>query len=386
MVNFEDLSKRIVLTEPFATFLLLSVSKQETFTGSAIELVINKDGEINLNYNLKELDKLETPLQLAEIKRQLYHLSLFHPLYRQGKSNKKAYDLACELIIQDLFEGKEINPKWQTLQTVNKKLNENSKVPVDIKRQESVFDYYNILERFSEDELPEPQNNQGWDNSLQHLEEQELRQLESNLMGMLREFTNSNPGDTPNSVKEWLKILTKPPKVNYKSYIKAIMTQAGLSQEFMYTRSKVNLRVSEFMGKKKKPSGRIVIYIDASGSMNDSLFNAALSEINHLKKQLEVEVIIHQFATIVLDGEIYPVDKSILNFTRKERGGTNFTPVCQHFDEQKFAKQCIVLTDGEASTEYIPKNPHNMLWVVINSNTNINLTHLPGKSITVSED
>ena len=386
MLNFEDLSKRIVLTEPFATFLLLSVSKQQTFTGPPVELIINKDGDITLSYNLKELEKLETPLQLGEIKRQLYHLSLFHPLYRQGKSNKKAYDLACELIIQDTFQGEEINPKWETLKSVNNKLNKNSKVPIEIHKQESVFDYYNILERFSEDELPEPQNNQNWDNSLQNLEEQELRQLESNLIGMLREFTNSNPGDTPSNVKEWLKILAKPPKVNYKTYIKAMMTQAGLSQDFIYTRSKVNKRVPEFMGKKKKPSGRIVIYIDASGSMDDNLFNSALSEINHLKTQLEVEVMIHQFSTTILEGEIYPPSKSIIGFERKERGGTDFTSICLHFDEQKFAKQCIILTDGYATTDYIPRNVHNMLWVVIDDEKNKDLSYLPGKAIIVSQD
>ncbi len=62
----------------------------------------------------------------------------------------------------------------------------------------------------------------------------------------------------------------------------------------MYTRSKVNLRVSEFMGKKKKPSGRIVIYIDASGSMGGSI--SMLKEsfkllVNQLREEDKVSIV-----------------------------------------------------------------------------------------------
>lgn len=402
--KIEELSRRLVLNDPFTASVLLALEKREV-PGSKLRINISKTGQLSLEYDLDFLNKLleEDPnknkekkiesLQLGELKRQIYHLCLFHPLYREGKANKKAFDLACEITMESVMGNQqERNGTWSTVRSVEEFINTKNRKTVQLPTNKTALDYYEILKDFVEDDLPEPRNNDNWSadpgaegagagnvNDLGY----DINLLEATLLSLVQEATSSAPGSVPAPIHEWLQIMLKIPKVNYKSFIKTVFTQAGMSQDIIYTRSKPNTRIPQFLGRKPKPAGKMLIYVDASGSMGQEQFNDAISEVNHVKKQLNVEVKIVQFSCMIHPGEIFAAKTKIPTIDRKDYGGTDFTAVVEDFNAQKYAKQCIVFTDGEASTRTQPLRPNNMLWIVIN-NYDIDMSGLPGKSVMVN--
>lgn len=388
--NIRQLTKTLVLDDPFTASVLLALQRREV-KGAGIRVRITKQAELILEYDLEFLNNLTTDkskqkdIQLGELKRQIYHLCLFHPLYRSGKDNKRAYDLACEISMEKVVPEKQQNENWQTPSKVEEYINNKGRKTVQLPREKNALEYYDILKEFIEDDLPEPRNNDNWgEGQTEELDERARINLEANLLSLLQEAKASAPGSVPHSIDEWINIMLRIPKVNYKRHIKTVLGQAGMSQEITYTRSIPNRRIKQFLGRKNKPAGRLLIYVDASGSMDANKFEEAISEVNHLKKQLAVEVEIVQFSTIMYPGERYGVNKNIPSITRKDYGGTDFTPVVEHFNEQTYSKQCIVFTDGEASTSVQPIR-NTMLWIVINS-YDVDTKRLPGKSVMVRTD
>ncbi len=110
-----------------------------------------------------------------------------------------------------------------------------------------------------------------------------------------------------------------------------------------------------------KPTAKILILIDESGSVSEKELFDFLNEVYHLKKKINIEI--RAFDTQVSDIVKYRGNNE---FPRTRCGGTSFTAAVNYYNQSKYTT-CIVFTDGHAETP--PPCFKRLLWV-ISSNGN----------------
>jgi len=142
-------------------------------------------------------------------------------------------------------------------------------------------------------------------------------------------------------------------------------------------RRKFNKRYTDNPGLKIKHKNHILIGVDTSGSVNTKELEHFMSEMVHVQKTG------HQITVAQCDTGISDISpfNSKKDWQIKGRGGTDFQPVIDHFNEMRGRYTALIyLTDGEAPA---PENcPKNTLWVL---SADSNWTdHLPGKTIQLN--
>jgi predicted metal-dependent peptidase len=111
----------------------------------------------------------------------------------------------------------------------------------------------------------------------------------------------------------------------------------------------------------------IAIAIDTSGSVSKEEFTAFLSEVNEIKERLKPQ------RTVVVDFDTQIKAETILNPTDdvssvefKGGGGTNLTPVFEHFEERDDLTVLIVFSDLYCNQ--IEEEPdYDVIWVCIDN-------------------
>ena len=187
-----------------------------------------------------------------------------------------------------------------------------------------------------------------------------------------------NRGTVPGEIETLLKNLNykEPPKFDWRGYIKRF---SGKSVR-IYTkksRRKLNKRYYENPGLKIKQLKHILVAIDTSASVNNEELKEFIQEINHLYKTGNDVTIVHADTAI---SKIEPFNPKGV-FTVYGRGGTDFNPVVDYFEENRRKYSCLIyFTDGEAC---IPKNGKKDLLWVLSAESKMN-SSLPGMVIQLN--
>ena len=144
-------------------------------------------------------------------------------------------------------------------------------------------------------------------------------------------------------------------------------------------RRKYNKRYSANPGIKIKFKNHILVGVDTSGSVSTSELKEFMNELGHMHKTGH-QITVAQCDTNIGSIEVFNPKK---DWDITGRGGTDFQPVIDHYNEKKGTYTALIyLTDGEAHT---PEDcPKNALWVHSSSNyCNIN-EDLPGQKIQLN--
>ena len=220
-------------------------------------------------------------------------------------------------------------------------------------------------------EIPDHQ----WED-FENMPDAEKKLIEKQLQRVLhdaKEQTEKKRGFVPGEISGLLKLdEVIPPKFNWKNYIKRF---TGISTK-IFTRKlrrKENKRYSDNPGLKIKMRQNMLVGIDTSGSVCDDELKEFINEIHHLYKA-GVEVTIVQCDSRIQS--IKPYDGKF-ELEVSGRGGTQFDPVLEYFNERKQFTSLIYFTDGEAYTRIKPRKP--VLWV-LSERSEFN-DDLPGKQI-----
>ena len=220
-------------------------------------------------------------------------------------------------------------------------------------------------------EIPDHQ----WE-EFEDMPDAEKKLIEKQLQRVLhdaKEQTEKKRGFVPGEISGLLKLdEVIPPKFNWKQYIKRF---TGISTK-IFTRKlrrKENKRYSDNPGLKIKMRQNMLVGIDTSGSVCDDELKEFINEIHHLYKA-GVEVTIVQCDSRIQS--IKPYDGKF-ELEVSGRGGTQFDPVLEYFNERKQFTSLIYFTDGEAWTRIKPRKP--VLWV-LSERSDFN-DDLPGKQI-----
>lgn len=387
MINIQDAvartTKNLIFTEPFYGLFLIGINKK--YTDALPTAGVSKHGiGMQLAINPNFFSNLSEDHRFGLIKHELLHIAFGHLVIRDRYPNAKLFNIAADLEInQYILESK--LPEGGLLLSSFPELN----LPVKAGTKE----YYDILNQAQQDGTSPsldslmdqmngetPYDHATWD-EFDDLSEAEKKLVQKQIEHQLKdvaETTIKKNGNIPGELSEVINRLmhVEPAKFDWKGYLRRFIGNSSI----VYTkklRRKYNKRYSGNPGLKIKFKNNILVGVDTSGSVNNDELKEFMSELYHMHKTG------HKITVAQCDTSL----NSVKEFNPKHdweihgRGGTDFQPVIDHFNENKGQYTALIyLTDGEA---YAPKNcPKNTLWV-LSSISDMN-DELPGKVIKLN--
>ncbi len=387
MINIQDAvartTKNLIFTEPFYGLFLIGINKK--YTDALPTAGVSKHGiGMQLAINPNFFSDLSEDHRFGLIKHELLHIAFGHLVIRDRYQNAKLFNIAADLEInQYILESK--LPEGGLLLSSFPELN----LPVKAGTKE----YYDILNQAQEDGTSPsldslmdqmngetPYDHATWD-EFDDLSEAEKKLVQKQVEHQLKEVaetTIKKNGNIPGELSEVINRLMhiEPAKFDWKGYLRRFIGNSSI----VYTkklRRKYNKRYSGNPGLKIKFKNNILVGVDTSGSVNNDELKEFMSELCHMHKTG------HKITVAQCDTSL----NSVKEFNPKHnweihgRGGTDFQPVIDHFNENKGQYTALIyLTDGEA---YSPENcPKNTLWV-LSSISDMN-DELPGKVIKLN--
>lgn len=386
MVNISDTlakaSKTLILEEPFYGLFLVGLNK--TFRKDIPTAGVSKHGiGAQLSINPDYFSDLSLEHRIGLLKHELLHISFGHLLTRDRYPNKKLFNIAADLEINQYILDSYLPDGGLKLDTFPE-LNLPEKAGTD--------EYYRLLEQAQEDGSSEslnslldqmngdsPYDHMTWD-EFDQLSEADKKLVQKQIEHQLKEVaeqTEKRCGSIPGELAELIQRLryVEPAKFDWKGYLRRFVGNSTV----IYTkklRRKYNKRYSANPGLKIKFKNHILVGIDTSGSVSSDELKEFMNELVHMHKTGH-KITIAQCDTQLNSVEEFNPKKDL---EIKGRGGTSFQPVVDHFNEKGSYTALIYLTDGEA---YNPENcPKNTLWV-LSSRSQMN-DELPGKVIQLN--
>ena len=346
---------------------------------------VSKNGiGIQLSINPDFFMGLPDEHQIGLLKHELLHVSFGHLMMRDSYPNKKLFNIAADLEINQYIDGNMLPEGGLTL---------DSFAELKLPKKAGTKKYYDLLEQECKDNpcqslqsiLDQMDGDSQYDHKtweeFEDLTEAEKKLVEKQIEHQLKETaeqTEKRRGTIPGELAELIKRLRTvlPPSFDWKGYLKRFVGNSV----FTFTkklRRKFNKRYTDNPGLKIKHKNHILIGVDTSGSVNTKELEHFMSEMVHVQKTG------HQITVAQCDTDISDISRfnSRKDWQIKGRGGTDFQPVIDHFNEMRGRYTALIyLTDGEAPA---PENcPKNTLWVL--SAQSEMTDHLPGKTIQLN--
>ena len=387
MINIQDqvarTTKSLIFTEPFYGLFLIGINKKYSMQLPTAGVSKHNIG-CQLTINPEFYNNLSEDHRFGLIKHELLHIAFGHLITRDRYSDKKLFNVAADLEInQYILESK--LPEGGLLLSSFPELNLPKKAGTD--------KYYELLQQAQEDgtspsldNLMNQMNGESpychgtWDD-FDSLPEADKKLMQKQIEHQLKESaeqTTKKQGTIPGELAELIHRLLniEPPKFDWKAYLRRFAGNSSV----VYTkklRRKYNKRYAANPGLKIKFKNHILVGVDTSGSVNNDELKEFFGELTHMHKTG------HKITVAQCDTKL----NSVKEFNpRKDweihgRGGTSFQPVIDHYNEKKGLYTALIyLTDGEA---YSPDDcPHNTLWVH-SSRSRIN-EELPGQKIQLN--
>jgi len=376
-------SKTLILDEPFYGLFLVGLNK--TFRNDIPTAGVSKHGiGVQLAVNPEFFEGLSLEHRIGLLKHELLHISFGHLVVRDLYADKKLFNIAADLEINQYIDADYLPEGGLTLDTFPE-LN----LPVKAGTKE----YYDLLQEAKDEgkspsldnllnqmDGDSPYDHTTWD-ELDELSEADKKLIQKQIEHQLKEVadqTEKRCGNIPGELADLISRLrhVEPPKFDWKGYLRRFVGNSSI----IYTkklRRKYNKRYIENPGLKIKFKNHILVGIDTSGSVSRDELKEFMNELVHMHKTGH-KITIAQCDTNLNSVEEFNPRKDL---EIKGRGGTSFQPVVDHFNEKKGHYTALIyLTDGEA---YNPENcPANTLWV-LSSRSHMN-NELPGKVIQLN--
>lgn len=380
------ISKTLMFTEPFYGIFLIGLQKQ--FSKSCSTAGVGKHGiGMRLVINPDFFQSLEELHQQGLLKHELLHIAFGHIILSDLYSNKKLFNIAADIEINQYISSDMLPDGGLTLESfpeitlptragtrvyydlLNKTCDQNGNSSNEA--LQSILDQMNGNSRYCHAEWEEITD-------LGEAEKKLVQKQYEHQMKQTAEEIKKTCGNIPGELAEIIeRLFTVPPsKFNWKAYLKRFINNAST----VYTkklRRKNNKRYSGNPGLKIKHKNHVLVGVDTSGSVSSEELVEFMHELVHMTRTGN-DITVAQFDTQVTDISKFDAKK---NWDIKGRGGTAFQPVVDHYNHPKSQYSAFVcLTDGEANA---PENcPKNALWVH-SSQSSIN-NALPGLKIQLN--
>ena len=361
------ISKTLIFSEPFYGIFLIGLQKE--FTKNCATAGVGKHGiGMRLVINPDFFGELKESHQQGLLKHELLHIAFGHIILADKYSNKKLFNIAADIEINQYIDDNMLPPGGLTRESFP---------GIFLPRKAGTEKYYKLLEQTMD------QNGNSNNSELQALLDQmdgnsrychkeweevtNLPEAEKKLvqkqyehqMKTTAEEIKKKHGTIPGELAEIIEKLftTQLPKFNWKAFLKRFINNSSK----VYTkklRRKFNKRYAGNPGLKIKRKNHVLVGVDTSGSVSTDELKEFMNEICHMYKTGN-QITVAQFDTELTSVEEFNPKQ---DWEIKGRGGTFFQPVVDHYNDPKTKYSgFICLTDGEAPS---PENcPKNALWV-----------------------
>jgi predicted metal-dependent peptidase len=379
-------SKQLMLKEPFYGLVLISLNKEldkNIQTACVTPDKINVKLKVNPNF----WNTLDDKTKLGILKHELLHICFFHLINWDRFENKKVYNIAADLEINQYINSDMKGETWDGLEITNSPFKE-----LNLKERMGTKYYYDAL-------MEEIKNNPEGDvakmasddsdfimdleEMMEGMSEAEKKLIAKQIDHQLKEIAESNKsrgrGFFPNEMQDYIDSLFEivEPVIDWKSYLRRFNSMSTMVYT-KKTRRKPNKRFGDGPALKIKQKKRTLVAIDTSGSVSNDDLIEFFNEIYHIYKSGTYVDIIECDAKV---RRVYEYKGQREEIEVQGRGGTDFEPVMVYLKENKDKyANLIYLTDGECTPPNTqPKKP--MLWVH-SSGHNINES-LPGAKVRI---
>lgn len=382
-------SKSLMLKEPFYGLFLISLNKELT-TSIPTACVTPDNINIKLCINPDFWETLDENTKLGVLKHELLHIAFFHLQHFDRFPNKKLYNVAADLEINQYIQADYKGEKWDGLE-----FDEGIYKPLNLLAKQGTKYYYDKLQ----DELDNNPDGDfacymdGMEIDIHELWEamEEMSEAERKLIGkqvdhQLKEIANQlekrakDRGLIPSEMKDYISSLfeVQEPVLDWKAYLRRF---SNTSNKIFTkkTRRKPNKRFYGNPALKIKLKKSTLVAIDTSGSVSNSELVEFFNEIYHIYKTGTKVTVVECDTNIQ---RVYEYKGNLEDLSVQGRGGTSFEPVMQYLVEHRNEfDNLIYLTDGECcSPATKPLKP--ILWVH-SSKSRIN-EELPGTKIKIN--
>lgn len=413
-------SKNLMLKEPFYGMFLIMLNKiwdNKSVPTACIASQIPKElmedykqgtmradvGRNGINYNLilneQFWDILQEGQKIGLLKHELLHIAFFHMTDFAYMSDRLIANIAQDIEINQYIEPDDLPPGPQLPETYPE-LNLEAKKGSDYYYQKLMngkqqgncpnlnamlkacgtgVDMITLALDGKDTDVQVPDHSMR--EAFEQLDEATHKLIKNQTEHIIKEIADQvikSQGVVPGEFAGILERLNKiePQKFDWKGYLKRF---AGGSQK-IYTkksRRKFSKRYPGNPGLKIKPKRHILFAIDTSGSVSNNELKECQNELYHILKTGT------DITTIQCDSAISYVGlfSNKTDYKIHGRGGTNFQPVIDYYNEHKHKYTCLIyFTDGECSA---PKNAKGrILWVL--SSTSQDNKELPGQTIKLN--
>ncbi len=209
----------------------------------------------------------------------------------------------------------------------------------------------------------------------------------------VREFVNASVGMMndesrglmPGYFMSQVKDINKPPVLSWQTILKKYV--GTITANKRKTRMRLNRRQPErfdLSGSVDDKVLKIVVAIDTSGSMSDSMIGQVMNEIFAILAKRK-----HDITVIECDAEVRRVYKAATSADIKKkvagRGGTWFSPVIDYVNKDKYFRDALLIyfTDGYGEREIPKPRTYRNIWVVIGDAGNLSLKEPYGAVLTL---
>ena len=374
--------KTLILKEPFYGLFVVGLNK--SYIKSIPTAGVSKHGiGVKLSINPDFFDSLNDKHQIGLIKHEVLHISFGHLVLRDKYPDHKLFNIAADIEINQYIADDYLPEGGLTLETFS---------DLDLPKKAGTDTYYKLLQEAKEegncDALNDVLDQMNGDSQYDHqtwdefddLTEADKKLVQKQIEHQLKETaetTEKRRGTIPGELAGLIERLTnvEPPKFNWKAFLRRFVGNSTIS----YTkklRRKYNKRYNANPGLKIKFKNHVCVGVDTSGSVSNDELKEFMSELVHMHKTG------HKITVVQCDTQINSVEEfnPRKDWEVKGRGGTDFQPVIDHYNEKGYYTSLIYLTDGEA---YSPNDcPKNTLWVH-SSRCDVN-EELPGLKIQLN--
>jgi predicted metal-dependent peptidase len=362
-------SKHLMLKEPFYGLVLISLNKE---LDKNIQTACVTPDKINtkLKVNPEFWSTLDDKTKLGVLKHELLHICFFHLTNWDRFDNKKVYNMAADLEINQYINSDMKGEAWDGLEIDGPNFKH-----LNLEPKKGTGYYYGVLMKEIEDnpdgDIAQMASDGGEYvldlDGVEGLSEAEKKLIAKQIDHQLKEVTNnlekkgSGRGLVPSEMKDYIDSLFEivEPVIDWKSYLRRFNSMSTMVYT-KKTRRKPNRRFNTGPALKIKQKKRTLVAIDTSGSVSNDDLVEFFNEIYHIYKSGTYVDIIECDAKVQ---RVYEYKGQREEIQVQGRGGTDFEPVMQYLSEHRNEyANLIYLTDGECcAPKTQPKKP--MLWV-----------------------
>ncbi|MDP4090174.1 MAG: VWA-like domain-containing protein [Bacillota bacterium] len=360
-MKINEVIMKLLISQPFYGNLAVAVAAEEST--AVKEIVTTYFPAPVFHYNRTWFEELDANKAQGRIIHELLHLTLMHPLRREGR-DRLLWETACDMAVNEYIPEELLMDSAVTADRVAKEMRS------DLPGRKSAEFYYDLLLNlqdgisfFEQDNKIHLRFGSGVEMTVnEQAEEGDLasdvavKAMKSMMFNILADSLED--GDFDQELSLQYDDIYREYHVDWRNIFKRFLIGRGrIDSRKSYKRE--SRRHDGFPGNKRSIGLKCLLAIDESGSIQDGQIVEFYDEIIGINRITSAEIFVTEFD--VSCTRPVPMERYKMQPKRVKNGGTDFRPVFEMADRMKI-ELLVIFTDGKGA---VPASINQrVLWVL----------------------